>query len=292
VPGQQNKNRDSQILQRLGEWKQREESLPQFVELYGRLLQFQVEVRALITVAEPDLSEETVFNQLRQGIPLLEFDDLLLDWTLVQDYFHKVIDILAEYVTEEMRDTRTLKDLASDVPVLQQVIRDWYQGSPLSSIAARHRISEQLLTAAIQFTLRPFLMSHSEVLVGLVNQDLWRLRKCPICGGRSDFACLDKEQGARWLLCSRCDARWLFQRLECPYCGTQNKDDLAYFTDDKELYRLYTCQRCNSYIKAIDLRKADDKILLPLERVMTVDLDRQAEEKGYVAGWLDRNTPI
>jgi len=284
VPIEQNRNIDSQILQRLGEWRQRDGSLPQYIELYNRLLEIQFEVKSRISVSEAELSEETIFSQLREGLPLLKFDDLPLDWTLVQNQFRRVIDILAEYITEEMGDAKKIRDLATDVTLLPQVASDWYQGSPLLSIAAGQSINEELLLIAIQSTLRPFLIAHSEELCGLVKQDLWRLRKCPICGGKPDFAFLDKDHGARWLLCSRCDAQWLFQRLECPYCGIQNKDDLAFFTDDRELYRLYTCEKCNTYIKAIDLRKADTEVLLPLERVMTVDLDRQAEEKGYVAG--------
>jgi len=283
VPREKDKNRDSDILQKLGEWRQKDGSLPQPIELYSRLLHLQTVLRSSLT-PEPDLSEETVLSQLRQGFPLLSFDDLLLDWKLVQNQFRMVIDILADYVAEEMEDTQELKDLASDSSTLQQAARDWYQGLSLSSIATKQNISEELLSAAIQATLRPFLTAHSEVLCGLVKQDLWRRRQCPVCGGKPDFTFLETERGARWLLCSRCDTEWLFQRLECPYCGSQNQDDLSYLTDDQELYRLYTCENCHSYIKAIDLRKANSDVSLLIERVITVDLDRQAEEAGYKAG--------
>jgi len=114
-----------------------------------------------------------------------------------------------------------------------------------------------------------------------VNQERWRRGYCPICGGNPDFAFLDKERGARWLLCSGCDAEWLFQRLECPYCGTQDQDALAYFTDDEGLYRLYVCERCKRYLKALDLRQAKSEVLLPLERLFTFDIDAQAQEYGY-----------
>jgi len=283
VPREKDKNRDSDILQKLGEWRQKDGSLPQPIELYSRLLHLQTVLRFSLS-PEPDLSEETVLSQFRQGFPLLSFDDLLLDWTLVQNQFRMVIDILADYVAEETEDTQEVKDLASDIPMLQQVARDWYQGLSLSSIATKQHISGVFLSTAIQAALRPFLIAHAEALRGLIKQDLWRRRKCPICGGKPDFAFLEKERGARWLLCSRCDTEWLFQRLECPFCGTQNQDDLSYLTDEQELYRLYICEKCHSYIKAIDLRKTDAEVLLPLERVITADMDRQAEEAGYRAG--------
>ena len=89
--------------------------------------------------------------------------------------------------------------------------------------------------------------------------------------------------GLRGLLCSRCDAEWLFQRLQCPYCGTQNQAALAYFTDDEGVYRLYVCEQCHKYIKTIDLRHTESEVLV--ERVLTLDMDRQAQEKGYKPGW-------
>jgi FdhE protein len=128
------------------------------------------------------------------------------------------------------------------------------------------------------------LTTQAEAYKKLVDQEQWRRGYCPVCGGKADFAFLDKEKGARWLLCSRCDTEWLFQRLECPYCGTTNQNELAYFTDDSELYRLYICQRCHTYLKAVDMRKTDSEILLPLERVLTADIDRQGQEKGYKGG--------
>jgi hypothetical protein len=42
--------------------------------------------------------------------------------------------------------------------------------------------------------------------------------------------------------------------------------------------------KCHRYIKAIDLRKTEAEILLPLERIVTMDLDRQGEEAGYRPG--------
>ena len=115
-------------------------------------------------------------------------------------------------------------------------------------------------------------------------QEAWYKRYCPVCGGGPDFAFLDKERdGARWLLCSRCDAQWLFYRLVCPHCGNDDQHSLAYLTDDTGLYRLYVCEKCRRYLKTIDLRKTEAEVLLPLERILTLDLDRQAHESNYTA---------
>lgn len=278
------RNRDSEILRRLGEWEQRNAPLPQFSELQAKLLRLEVGLGSQLSSPQSGATKETASLQLREGLPLLGFDDLSLDWTLVRDQFHAVIDILEGHLTEGQAEAQGLRRLASNTPLLQQVVRDWYQGLSLSSVATEHCVTGTLLGAVVQATLRPFLVACSGGLGGLVNQEVWRRRHCPICGGKPDFASLDKEKGARWLLCSRCDAEWLFQRLECPYCGTHNQESLGYLSDDTELYRLYTCEECHCYIKAVDLRKAEADMLMPLERLMTVDLDRQAEEAGYSPG--------
>jgi formate dehydrogenase maturation protein FdhE len=53
------------------------------------------------------------------------------------------------------------------------------------------------------------------------------------------------------------------------------------------LYRLYVCEQCHKYIKAVDLRCSEPEVSLPLERIFTLDIDRQAEEKGYRPGHSD-----
>ena len=142
-----------------------------------------------------------------------------------------------------------------------------------------------MLFLCLKAAFHPILVRYSERLSPLVNHDSWRQRMCPICGGKPDFSFLDRETGARWLICSRCDADWFFFRLECPFCGNQDQNSLGYLTDEKELYRLYICEQCRTYIKAIDLRRAEGDVLFPLERILTLDLDRQASEAGYQPGW-------
>lgn len=278
------KNKHTRVLDRIGEWALREGSLPSIIVAYERLLRLQMEARGSISAPQLVLTKEAAFSQLGQGRPLLKFDDLPLDWSLVGSLFRGCAGILVEHTSQEPTAATALEQIASDRPTLEQAARDWYQGQPLSSVAAEKGISDELLAATIQAALYPFLITYAEALSDVVNQGVWRRRICPICGGKPDFAFLDKERGGRWLLCSRCDTEWLFQRMQCPYCSTQNQKALSYFTNDQGLYRLYTCEECHCYIKAIDLRKTQAEALLPLERVLTADLDRQAVGAGYKAG--------
>lgn len=276
---------NSKILERLDKWQQSEGSLPEIVEFYKRLLDIQTDVRARLSVPQLTLSQAEILNRQRQGIPLLEWQGLSLDWPALQKLFQRVATLAAEYYEAASGDFEKLRDIASDTALLQEATRAWYDGQSLSPLAATYSVSEELLAAVIHSAVKPFLTAHAEALIKLVESEEWRREYCPICGGKPDLAFLDRERGARWLLCSRCDAQWLFQRLQCPYCGTQDQAALAYLTDDDGLYRLYICQQCRSYLKAIDLSQTEAEVLLPLERVLTVDMDRQGREKGYRGGW-------
>lgn len=272
---------DNQIVNKLGELKKKEGTLPQFIEINYQLLKLQTNITSDSFLSEPKLSKEKIHSRLSDGNPLLKFEDLSLDWKSVRTHFLKVVNILAENLTDMLEDAQTLEKLALKVRFIKQVTKHWFENKTLSPIASKYELNEEFLTTAIYYSLHPFLILYTRSLIKLINQNHWRRNYCPVCGGKPDFAYLDKEKGARWLLCSRCDNEWLFQRLECPYCGTQNHDSLAYYTDGDQLYRLYICDDCHSYIKTIDLRKAQTEILLPLERIITLDLDRQAEEAGY-----------
>lgn len=272
---------NNKILKRLKEQQQKEGPLPQFLELYRHLLSIQVEAEASVPSSKSVLTKAEISATLGEGIPLLKWDALSIDWPAFQKLSLAATSAINEHTKPAYKDS---EDIAFDIPFLQEATKAWYEGSSLTQWANRHGIDEELLAAVIHCTVKPFLAAQSKALIGLVPQEQWRRGYCPICGGKPDFAFLDKEQGARWLLCSRCDTEWIFQRLECPFCGTKAQHELSYFTDDNELYRLYVCQRCHSYLKAIDLRRTESEILLPLERVLTADMDRQGQEKGYKGG--------
>jgi len=278
---------DNKILERLDEWEQREGQLPSFTQFYRELLEIQTEAKSRITVGKPRLTKDMVGDRLREGIPLLLFKNFSPDWHQVQTVFEQVAVWAAKDSEDPSGESESLKNIARQSSLLKEVVSLWYRGDSLTTIATARGIDDELLTSVVAAAVKPFLFAYSRLLLPEVDQELWRRRYCPVCGGKPDFAYLERERGARWLLCSRCDAEWLFLRLECPYCGTQNQDALAYFTDEEQsyLYRLYVCEECRTYIKAIDLRRAESEVLLPLERVTTLDMDKQGCEKGYLPGW-------
>ncbi len=272
---------NDRILERIEEWRQEDHSLPEILKFYKDLLSAQTEFRNCVSSEKPQLSEAEVAARIEQGIPLLEWNALSLDWPTFKNLFQIVITPIGKHLNSAAEG---LKEISSDMHLLQEMTEAWYENLPLSTWAQANGLEEGPLAAAIHCTIKPFLVAQAEALIGLVPQEQWRRNYCPVCGGKPDFAFLDREKGARWLLCSRCDAQWLFQRMECPYCGNKDQEQLKYFIDDEGLYRLYICNRCKTYLKTIDLRQTEAEILLPFERVLTADMDRQGQMEGYRAG--------
>jgi hypothetical protein len=278
------RDRDKAIIERLDGWSSSNPQWPRSIEVGLRLLRLSIETQQRIGTPEPHLTRDAISALLMRGKPILAFDDLRLDWSLLEGLFRGAIQILVVEMPGSHENGQRLNQLAANAPLLRQVARDYYSDTPLSSTATEHCIDTPLMEACISAAMAPFLAAHAETLSEMVAQELWRRKGCPLCSGAADFAFLEKEQGARWLICSRCSMEWLFQRIQCPYCGTQKHESLAYRTNSQGVYHLYTCEECHCYIKAIDLRKAGADVLLPLERILTVDMDRQAKEANYKPG--------
>ncbi len=275
MPGLNNKT-----LEKIDEWGEHTEAPPELVEFYRRLLQIQTKARRRVGVPKVSLSAETVAGRLGQGRPLLVFRELDLDWARLRRFLREVASVFAAYPGLFQSALPEPAELFKG-SLLKRAFRVWFEGKKLPPAAVPAGVSQHLLDDIIQAALWPFLAGYAKALIGLVNQESWRRGYCPVCGGRPDIAFLDRERGSRWLVCGRCDAQWLYQRLECPFCGNQAQKDLAYYTDDSGLYRLYVCEQCRQYLKTIDLRQIDEEVIINLERLFTLSLDAQAREQGY-----------
>ncbi len=271
-------------LRKLKGWTEKGEASPELVEFYRRLLRIQSIAERRVGMPRLDLNSEAISDRLKQGLPLIRFDELSLDWSLLRAIFVEVTSAFAKHPKLFGPVPKSLVETGSHHHYLRKAVRVWYEATGLPMAVVPDGVDECLLEDIIQATLKPFLVGYSQALLSFMDQERWRRGYCPICGGSPDFAFLDKKYGARWLLCSRCDTEWLFQRLECPYCGNQNQNTLAYFTDDDQLYRLYVCEQCTQYLKAIDLRQAKEEVVVPAERLFTLGIDAQARDYGYGSG--------
>lgn len=270
------------VISFLEEKERKEGTLPNLLEFYRQLLRVQSKVEKKLTSRlESGLSREVINKRIDEGIPLIAFDELALDWQLLAATFNETKIIFAHYAELFNSSFERLMELSADALLTVPALKHWFEKQKLPSTISVGGLDKKLVDSIIHATIKPFLTSHAKALRDSIDQERWRRSYCPICGGSSDFALLDAERGSRWLSCSRCDTEWAFQRLQCPYCNTQDQNDLSYFTEDTGQYRLYICERCKTYLKTVDLRQAEGQVILPLERFHTLDMDRQAVEMGY-----------
>lgn len=217
-------------------------------------------------------------ESLREGIPLLRRVGFELDPERFPPLFGEICQIAAHHRPELASEFAQIKTVLVEEPSqLRALMATYLQENRVKS----PDLNPELLAFVLNNALHPFLKAYAEALRPLVKEDLWRRGRCPVCDGEPDFAYLTRESGGRGLLCSRCDTQWLYKRLECPFCGNTKRESLAYYPSEDNRYRLYVCDECKRYLKAIDLREVVEIPLLPVERIVTIDMDLAARENGY-----------
>jgi FdhE protein len=270
----------------LAETEKQEGKLPLLLGFYRDLLKVQTGIRESIKVMPAVKENGDIKTRLAAGQPLITFDELRIEPEIENRSYREVISVFAEYPQLFDEFSEAIKDSGADWLQEVEAAKMWYSGTqlPESPVKNTGKSNGMLLQAIVQAAVRPFLvnrvMAVNESMDGK-NIESWHREYCPFCGGKADMAYLEKTVGARWLVCSRCDSSWPFLRLRCPYCLNQDQKELGFFMDSTEQYRLQVCDKCKCYIKTVDLRKSSYEVLMPLERIFTVEMDRQAREKGY-----------
>jgi FdhE protein len=264
------------------------EEMPEWAEVLDlqiALLELQMEVD--IPAVEVKLGAEEATLRRRQGIPLVSGRELELDWDSFAGLFRQVCQVSATHRKDLADALEALEKSSVDEP---EQVQSW-----VAHFMAESRLSGESDPAGLKkfvltHTLRPFLHRYAEAYRSLVDQQGWKRGYCPICGGDPDLGSLgstklatkdSKNEGGRTLLCSRCDTEWHYMRVGCPFCEHEDHSKIAYYPEEKGPHRLYVCDHCQRYLKLVDLRAAPGRVLLPVERVLTLGMDVAAREAGY-----------
>lgn len=211
--------------------------------------------------------------------PLVGFQDIAMDLPEFADACFQIFGLLSPHLDLAGEEEESLREMIREKEALAALLQQWYETSSFPETVPENL--RKVLSILLQAALRPYLAPFADAADRIVDQDSWRRTVCPVCGGRPDFAFLKGEYGSRWLSCSRCDFEWIFQRIQCPFCGSRDHEVLSYFTVSDERYRVYVCDSCKRYIKALDLSNMAEESLIPLEKILTAGLDILAREKGY-----------
>jgi FdhE protein len=273
--------RTRQAMEALEKARTQNPELADFYEFHQRVLRLQHEAKAQIAATLEMLDQKVLRARVRQGLPQLSLAQLPLEAKSFSRLATEIAKALGQYDPE----------LAAGKEGLEGT--DWLslaggrfeQGmANEGEEGAAKETKMGLAEMAADLALQPYLEWAAEQVMPHVDQESWKRGYCPVCGGAPDFAVLVEETGARYLLCSRCRSQWLYKRLRCPFCDNTDHTKLLYYPSEDEVYRLYVCQVCKHYLKAIDLRQATHRVVLAVEPLLTVAMDLAAQKEGYKAG--------
>lgn len=271
---------NEQILNALDRARTEHEDLAELLVFYRDLMAIQFEAGAHIPVHGDRPDEGVVLGCLANGLPQLTFDQLAIEPEAFVLLVEEIMGVLMRHRPDPGQMTET-----NECPAPEKLMRLAEEIYREKAPAAQAELSASgAIPLAVEFALAPYLERAAEALMPQLDLNLWQRGYCPLCGAAPDFAFLDEESGARHLVCPRCNTQWRYVRLKCPFCKTTDHTKLQYYPSDDHVYRLYVCELCKHYIKTIDLRVARKKVLLPVERIVTVAMDVAAQEKSYTAG--------
>ena len=112
-------------------------------------------------------------------------------------------------------------------------------------------------------------------------------RHCPSCGGLPQLAYFGISgeslvSAPRRLLCSRCNQSWIYPRLVCAACGSEDTGRLPIYSDSERFagLRVDACEVCRRYLLTVDLPK-DPAAVPVVDELVAIPLDLFARERGF-----------
>ncbi|GFN22154.1 formate dehydrogenase accessory protein FdhE [Thermanaeromonas sp. C210] len=219
-------------------------------------------------------------EQWQKGVPIIHLNTPEIDLHILVNVAYKVGEALKENTADQGHLDRVLEVISSErETVVSALLQQNYD--ELYSLAQKHQLPGEELFTILAETLRPFARLYAQAIGSSLDLNHWMYGYCPVCGGEPYLACLT-DTGKRHLFCSLCGFEWPYKRLGCPYCGNTDPHKISFLEVRGGAYRLYMCEACKGYLKAVDERKAGDKVEDPHRvYVSTRFLDALALNQGY-----------
>jgi len=268
---------DARELAALAELADLQPELAQAVALEREILDGERRLQRRIGTPWVDIAAEQLTARLELGQRLIDLEQLGIDWSELRLRIRQVVDVLRRYDVLEAADAARLYDAGRNTS-LPELVRQWFDAVP--GAAAQGEAVEPLLADVLGLAARPFLVRAAEVLHQRVQVDTWTRGTCPMCGASPTFAVVPAP-GARLLVCGRCHCRWSFAARTCHRCLDSGR--MRVFAAQDGVYQVAVCEACRRYLKAIDVRKAGRPLLMALDTVATLALDRAITDQGFEA---------
>lgn len=261
--------------------------LPQgYIDFFKHLESWQNEeaIKLKQTYKPQKVDLPKLFGQERK--PLISVIKPGIDAVVLKNLYSRLLDFLLVARPEIAREIEKVKahidemDFDALSNAFAKFNMDYFEQQ-----AEHTGISPDLFFFLIDHTMRPFLRVLAEPYAGdLVDEKFyWSFANiCPICGSKSHFSRLQKENGQRFMFCDRCFSEWHVMYLCCVHCGHDRPGDITYINvENDDAYQVYVCSKCKGYLKTYDERSGASLVDMYIANMETVYLDILAQEKGY-----------
>jgi hypothetical protein len=176
---------------------------------------------------------------------------------------------------EKLRDEALVRFHEAD---LGDLVSRWLGGTELTPV------DEYLARAATAPVLEALPEVATEACGATGESDP---RRCPRCGGKPQLSYFGISGEAlvaapRYLLCSRCSESWVYPRMVCAGCGSEDTSALPIFAATEQFANLRAdaCEKCRRYLLTVDLPK-DPAAVPVVDELAALPLDLFVRERGF-----------
>lgn len=258
------------------------------VDLHLELLEFHRRVQVRVPLPLLEITGDSIQRHQATATPILRFEDIPLDLSDLRLMVRQTADVLRRYGALEEHDYQKVQALGRDMQLLA-VARQWFRSafeqqvaavgiSPSNSFAELD--SSDVIDQVLTLSMRPFLSRCAEVLQQRPELSSWTHAHCALCGSQPDLSVITPS-AERHLICGRCELRWKWESLTCPFCRNSERAKITSFATPDGKYRVYACDVCRRYLKAYDGRRATRPVMPMVDAVATLPLDAAAIQRGY-----------
>ena len=258
------------------------------VDLHLELLEFHRRVQVRVPLPLLEITSDSIQRHQATATPILRFEHIPLDLSDLRLMVRQTADVLRRYGALEEHDYQKVQSLGRDMQLLA-VAKQWFRSAFEQQVAAvgisppnsfAELDGSDVIDQVLTLSMRPFLSRCAEVLQQRPELSSWTHAHCALCGSQPDLSVITPS-AERHLICGRCELRWKWESLTCPFCRNSERTKITSFATPDGKYRVYACDVCRRYLKAYDGRRATRPVMPMVDAVATLPLDAAAIQRGY-----------
>jgi FdhE protein len=267
------------------------EELPQLGPVFDAFEDLMTETAGLkteISVDCPARDNPIEPLEFAQGVPLLSQQSFLMPEEVLKKVARRLIPAMLRgfpKLAEDLSKAQAAIDASILNPgeILSAV--ENAAGEATASLAEKVEINADTLQFIVNALVKPFAEKTAESCLPLPEDFHWSRGYCPICGAWPELSYIEGAEGKRRLRCSFCAHHWDYPRIKCPFCESEDQQDLElFYSEDRPHERVEVCNKCKKYIVGLDLRNTIREFVPEVAGLGLVHLDILAQEKSLTPG--------